>query len=183
MGVGTTADLLLLSYRRFLLLPTVLSSRQTHCTEVPARAYKVMARKGKCLSLSLSLFFFSLSLSLFLSLSYLFLSFPVIHICIFFVVWLSILSLNSTHFIRWNSNLIFFLCVCVCVCVRVLQVDKQRDNLLFYIIFLRITPFLPNWFINITSPIINVTLWPFWLGTFIGTWLILMLMLMFMVIF
>ncbi|KAK8383467.1 hypothetical protein O3P69_015739 [Scylla paramamosain] len=48
------------------------------------------------------------------------------------------------------------------------KVDKQRDNLLFYIIFLRITPFLPNWFINITSPIINVPLWPFWLGTFIG---------------
>ncbi|XP_063888073.1 LOW QUALITY PROTEIN: transmembrane protein 41B-like [Scylla paramamosain] len=48
------------------------------------------------------------------------------------------------------------------------KVDKQRDNLLFYIIFLRITPFLPNWFINITSPIINVPLGPFWLGTFIG---------------
>ncbi|XP_045106700.1 transmembrane protein 41B-like [Portunus trituberculatus] len=48
------------------------------------------------------------------------------------------------------------------------KVDKQRDNLLFYIIFLRITPFLPNWFINITSPIINVPLWPFWFGTFIG---------------
>ncbi|KAG7166213.1 Transmembrane protein 41B-like [Homarus americanus] len=48
------------------------------------------------------------------------------------------------------------------------KVDKQRDNLLFYIIFLRITPFLPNWFINISSPIINVPLWPFWLGTFFG---------------
>ncbi|CAL4060875.1 unnamed protein product, partial [Meganyctiphanes norvegica] len=48
------------------------------------------------------------------------------------------------------------------------KVDRQRDNLLFYIIFLRITPFLPNWFINITSPVINVELMPFWLGTFIG---------------
>ncbi|XP_066947481.1 transmembrane protein 41B isoform X1 [Macrobrachium rosenbergii] len=48
------------------------------------------------------------------------------------------------------------------------KVDKQRDNLLFYIIFLRITPFLPNWFINITSPVINVPLWPFWFGTFLG---------------
>ncbi|KAK3864273.1 hypothetical protein Pcinc_030030 [Petrolisthes cinctipes] len=48
------------------------------------------------------------------------------------------------------------------------KVEKQGDNLLFYIIFLRITPFLPNWFINITSPVINVPLWPFWLGTFLG---------------
>ncbi|XP_076032180.1 transmembrane protein stas isoform X2 [Oratosquilla oratoria] len=48
------------------------------------------------------------------------------------------------------------------------KVEKHRDNLLFYIIFLRITPFLPNWFINITSPIINVPLTPFWLGTFLG---------------
>ena len=48
------------------------------------------------------------------------------------------------------------------------QVANQRDNLLNYIIFLRITPFLPNWFINITSPVIEVPLTPFFIGTFIG---------------
>ncbi|CDQ82168.1 transmembrane protein 41B [Oncorhynchus mykiss] len=48
------------------------------------------------------------------------------------------------------------------------QVDKHRDHLINYIIFLRITPFLPNWFINITSPIINVPLGFFFLGTFFG---------------
>jgi len=48
------------------------------------------------------------------------------------------------------------------------HVDRHRHNLLSYIIFLRITPFLPNWFINITSPIINVPLTHFFLGTFIG---------------
>ena len=37
-----------------------------------------------------------------------------------------------------------------------------------YIIFLRITPFLPNWFINIASPIIGVRIFPFFVGTFIG---------------
>ncbi|KAK2143836.1 hypothetical protein LSH36_808g00123 [Paralvinella palmiformis] len=47
-------------------------------------------------------------------------------------------------------------------------VKKHRSNLLNYIIFLRITPFLPNWFINITSPVINVPLMPFFVGTFIG---------------
>ena len=48
------------------------------------------------------------------------------------------------------------------------KVEKQKDNILGYIIFLRITPFLPNWFINIVSPVIDVQLRPFWLGTFIG---------------
>ena len=37
-----------------------------------------------------------------------------------------------------------------------------------YIIFLRITPFLPNWFINLVSPVIGVRLAPFWFGTFVG---------------
>ncbi|XP_065070432.1 transmembrane protein 41B-like [Rhopilema esculentum] len=48
------------------------------------------------------------------------------------------------------------------------HVDHHRQDLLHYIIFLRITPFLPNWFINITSPVLDVALWPFFLGTFIG---------------
>ncbi|XP_016887793.1 transmembrane protein 41B [Cynoglossus semilaevis] len=48
------------------------------------------------------------------------------------------------------------------------QVDRHRDHLINYIIFLRITPFLPNWFINITSPVINVPLGVFFIGTFIG---------------
>lgn len=48
------------------------------------------------------------------------------------------------------------------------KVNQHRDNMLSYIIFLRITPFLPNWFINVVSPVIGVDLRPFWLGTFIG---------------
>ncbi|XP_023680306.1 transmembrane protein 41B-like isoform X1 [Paramormyrops kingsleyae] len=48
------------------------------------------------------------------------------------------------------------------------QVDKHREHLINYIIFLRITPFLPNWFINITSPVINVPLGIFFIGTFFG---------------
>lgn len=35
-------------------------------------------------------------------------------------------------------------------------------------IFLRVTPFLPNWFINLTAPVIGVPLKPFALGTFLG---------------
>jgi len=48
------------------------------------------------------------------------------------------------------------------------KVDQHRGNLFSYITFLRITPFLPNWFINIVSPVIGVPLLPFWMGSFFG---------------
>ncbi|PSN45605.1 hypothetical protein C0J52_17401 [Blattella germanica] len=48
------------------------------------------------------------------------------------------------------------------------EVNRHRDNITNYIIFLRITPFLPNWFINIAAPIIDVPLKEFWIGTFVG---------------
>ncbi|EGD72347.1 temporarily Assigned name family member [Salpingoeca rosetta] len=48
------------------------------------------------------------------------------------------------------------------------RVEHHKDNLLFFVIFLRATPFLPNWFINVASPVIGVNMWSFWLGTFIG---------------
>ncbi|XP_062513308.1 transmembrane protein 41B-like [Corticium candelabrum] len=48
------------------------------------------------------------------------------------------------------------------------QVAKHRDNMLSYIVFLRITPFLPNWFINIASPLLNIPINIFFFGTFIG---------------
>lgn len=48
------------------------------------------------------------------------------------------------------------------------QVHQHRDNLFNYIVFLRVTPFLPNWFINLTAPVIGVPLFPFAFGTFIG---------------
>ncbi|KAH7642260.1 transmembrane protein stas [Dermatophagoides farinae] len=47
-------------------------------------------------------------------------------------------------------------------------IDQHRSHLFYYMIFLRITPFLPNWFINITSPIVDVPLSTFFIGTFLG---------------
>lgn len=48
------------------------------------------------------------------------------------------------------------------------QVHKHRTDLFSYMLFLRMTPFLPNWFINLVAPIIGVPLYPFVLGTFFG---------------
>jgi uncharacterized membrane protein YdjX (TVP38/TMEM64 family) len=48
------------------------------------------------------------------------------------------------------------------------QVASKRADLLYYIIFLRVTPLVPNWFINLASPLIDIPLRAFALGTFIG---------------
>jgi len=48
------------------------------------------------------------------------------------------------------------------------RIDAHRDSLLFYMFFLRVTPLLPNWFINIASPIVAIPLKVFVPATFIG---------------
>ena len=47
-------------------------------------------------------------------------------------------------------------------------VEAHRSYILLYIIVLRATPILPNWFINVSSPVIDVPFWPFCIGTFVG---------------
>jgi uncharacterized membrane protein YdjX (TVP38/TMEM64 family) len=37
-------------------------------------------------------------------------------------------------------------------------------------LFLRITPLLPNWFVNVASPIVGVPLHIFVLATLVGAW-------------
>lgn len=49
-----------------------------------------------------------------------------------------------------------------------ITVIKHRENLLNYMLFLRMTPLLPNWFINLASPVIGVPMVPFTVGTFLG---------------
>lgn len=48
------------------------------------------------------------------------------------------------------------------------QVAKRREKLLNYMLFLRVTPTLPNTFINVASPIVDVPYHIFFLGTLIG---------------
>lgn len=49
-----------------------------------------------------------------------------------------------------------------------LQVQRQKGHIFNYIVFLRVTPILPNWFINLASPLIDVPLAPFFFGTIAG---------------
>lgn len=48
------------------------------------------------------------------------------------------------------------------------RIEDNRDNLPYYMLFLRITPLIPNWFVNISSPIVGVSLKIFFFGTFFG---------------
>ncbi|KAL6979894.1 hypothetical protein U1Q18_021550 [Sarracenia purpurea var. burkii] len=58
----------------------------------------------------------------------------------------------------WPDKLVFFQA----------QVAKRRAGLLNYMLFLRVTPTLPNTFINVASPIVDVPYHIFFLATFIG---------------
>ncbi len=48
------------------------------------------------------------------------------------------------------------------------QVAQRRRNLFNFLLFLRITPFLPNFFINLASPLLEVPLSYFVVATFFG---------------
>uniref|UniRef100_A0A2P2K666 VTT domain-containing protein n=1 Tax=Rhizophora mucronata TaxID=61149 RepID=A0A2P2K666_RHIMU len=48
------------------------------------------------------------------------------------------------------------------------EVAKRRDKLLNYMLFLRITPSLPNLFINLASPIVDIPFHVFILATLLG---------------
>ena len=47
-------------------------------------------------------------------------------------------------------------------------IQKQRDNLFYYLLFLWITPLLPNVFINVSSPILGIPYITFALATLFG---------------
>lgn len=49
-----------------------------------------------------------------------------------------------------------------------LKVAQNRPCLLSYLLFLRITPIVPNWVINLVSPLIDVPFPTFFWATFLG---------------
>ena len=48
------------------------------------------------------------------------------------------------------------------------QVDKNQSRLPYFLLSLRLVPVTPNWFINITSPILGIPLEVFALTAFLG---------------
>lgn len=41
--------------------------------------------------------------------------------------------------------------------------------MLLFCFFLRLTPFMPNWFINLAAPLVGVPLFDFFVGSLVGT--------------
>lgn len=48
------------------------------------------------------------------------------------------------------------------------QIAKRKEKILNYMLFLRITPTLPNTFINMASPIVDIPFHVFFLATLVG---------------
>ncbi len=48
------------------------------------------------------------------------------------------------------------------------KISLHKSNLFYYLLFLRITPLIPNWFINVSSPHLAIPLQTFFFATFFG---------------
>ncbi|XP_062866646.1 transmembrane protein 41A-B [Trichomycterus rosablanca] len=48
------------------------------------------------------------------------------------------------------------------------KVDENKSSLFFFLLFLRFFPMTPNWFLNITSPILNIPMSIFFFSILIG---------------
>lgn len=61
--------------------------------------------------------------------------------------------------INWKPSLVFKICK---------KVKEQNRNLFFFMLFLRTTPLVPNWFVNLSAPIAGLPAKYFFFGTFFG---------------
>ncbi|KAF8604661.1 hypothetical protein BDV93DRAFT_507576 [Ceratobasidium sp. AG-I] len=48
------------------------------------------------------------------------------------------------------------------------KIDAQRDNLMSYLIVIRIAPFPPHWVVNVLCPHVGIGIPRFWISTFLG---------------
>lgn len=48
------------------------------------------------------------------------------------------------------------------------KIEQNKDNLFFYVLFLRITPLVPNWLLNLSTPIVGVPFKYFFCASVIG---------------
>ncbi|GJJ73593.1 hypothetical protein EMPS_05951 [Entomortierella parvispora] len=48
------------------------------------------------------------------------------------------------------------------------KIESKKDQLFFYFAFLRVTPFIPNWFMNVASPHLGIPVTIFFFGTLVG---------------
>ena len=49
-----------------------------------------------------------------------------------------------------------------------MKIDENRHNLFYYFLFLRLTPIVPNWFLNASSGVVGVPYWVFLSASLVG---------------
>lgn len=60
---------------------------------------------------------------------------------------------------HWRNELHYAICI---------QINENRRNLFWFLLFVRIVPFTPNWFLNIASPIVGISPLYFIASVFLG---------------
>ena len=48
------------------------------------------------------------------------------------------------------------------------KINENRENLFYYFMFLRLTPIVPNWFLNASSAVVGVPFWIFFSASLVG---------------
>ncbi|KAF6122199.1 transmembrane protein 41A [Phyllostomus discolor] len=48
------------------------------------------------------------------------------------------------------------------------KVEENRNSLFFFLLFLRLFPMTPNWFLNLSAPILNIPIGQFFFSVLIG---------------
>ncbi|GAA5939681.1 TVP38/TMEM64 family protein [Sporobolomyces koalae] len=48
------------------------------------------------------------------------------------------------------------------------RVQSHRENLVSYLIVIRIAPLPPHWVVNVVAPHLGISMWTFWISTFLG---------------
>lgn len=46
--------------------------------------------------------------------------------------------------------------------------EENRNSLFFFLLFLRLFPMTPNWFLNLSAPILNIPIVQFFFSVLIG---------------
>lgn len=78
--------------------------------------------------------------------------------------------------LKFNQRIVTQICACsdglvfpsYDTCLIFVQIAKHREKLMNYMLFLRVTPTLPNLFINLASPIVDIPFHVFFLATVVG---------------
>ena len=48
------------------------------------------------------------------------------------------------------------------------KMTENQQNLFYYFLFLRLTPIVPNWFLNSSAAVVGVPFWTFLIGSLVG---------------